>query len=368
MNNSSGRCAQFEIGRGDVLDDVGDLGIGHRGADQRAERGILVGLAAKRDLIKFLAVLLDAENADMADMVMAAGIDAAGNIDVQPAEIALQIEIAEAPRDLLRDRDRARIGEAAIIEAGAGDDVGDEIDVRRGDADRVERAPQRRQIALRDMRQHQILLVADADFAERVTIGEVGDRIHLLGGGIAGRAAFRLQRQRDDGVAGHLVIGDRIVDPGVKAAVGAARCGKFRRVVIEPRVGRIAEAAGDFGNDPAGSSASAPSLMALPFGVDFLCKSLGAKLVHQNLDARLVDIVAPAELIVGAQDRLDVAQHVALMQERLDGLGEERRSAEAAADHDLEADFAGAVAVQAQRQIMDAQRGAVVASRCRPRS
>ena len=31
---------------------------------------------------------------------------------------------------------------------------------------RVERAPQRRQIALRDVRQHQILLVADADFAE----------------------------------------------------------------------------------------------------------------------------------------------------------------------------------------------------------
>ena len=99
--------------------------IGHRRPDQLAERRVLVRLAADRDLIELLAVLLDAEDADMADMVMAAGIDAAGNVDVQPAEIALQIEIVETPRDLLRDRDRARIGEAAIIEARAGDDVGD---------------------------------------------------------------------------------------------------------------------------------------------------------------------------------------------------------------------------------------------------
>ena len=77
------------------------------------------------------------------------------------------------------------------------------------------------------MRQRQILFVADADFVERVPFGKVRDRIHLLGGQIAGRAAFGLQRKRDDGVAGHLVIGDRIVTQRVKAAVGAARCGKL---------------------------------------------------------------------------------------------------------------------------------------------
>src|SRR5581483_12486516 len=73
---------QFEISGGNVLDDVGNLPIGDRGTDQRAKRGILIGLAAERDLIELLAVLLDAENADMADVMMAAGIDAAGNIDV----------------------------------------------------------------------------------------------------------------------------------------------------------------------------------------------------------------------------------------------------------------------------------------------
>ena len=70
--------------------------VGHRRTDQRAERGVLVGAAAERDLIELLAVLLDAENADVADVMMAAGIDAAGNVDVQPAEIARQIEVAEA--------------------------------------------------------------------------------------------------------------------------------------------------------------------------------------------------------------------------------------------------------------------------------
>ena len=103
----------------------------------------------------------------------------------------------------------------------------------------VERAPQRRQIALGDMRQDQVLLVADADFAERITVGKIGDRIHLLGGRIAGRAAFRLERQRDDGVAGDLVIGDRIAHPGVEAAIGAARRGERRRAVVELLVGRI---------------------------------------------------------------------------------------------------------------------------------
>src|SRR5215472_12050687 len=91
-----GLLPQFAICFRDVLDHVGHLRIGHRRPDQRAERRILVGLAAERDLIELLAVLLDAENADMADMMMAAGIDAAGNIDVHPAEIALQIEIGEA--------------------------------------------------------------------------------------------------------------------------------------------------------------------------------------------------------------------------------------------------------------------------------
>ena len=55
-----------------------------------------------------------------------------------------------------------------------------ETDIGRGDTDRVERPPQRRQIALGDVRQHQILLVPDADLAEAVAIRQIGDGVHLL--------------------------------------------------------------------------------------------------------------------------------------------------------------------------------------------
>src|SRR5580704_7313339 len=88
-----GPLAQLHVSRDHVLDDIGNLRIGHRRADQGAELGVLVGAAADGDLIELLAVLLDAENADMADVMMAAGIDAARNVDVEPAEAARQIEI-----------------------------------------------------------------------------------------------------------------------------------------------------------------------------------------------------------------------------------------------------------------------------------
>ena len=61
--------------------------VGHGRTEQRAELGLLVGAAAERDLVEFLAVLLDAEQADVADVMMAAGVDAAGNVDVQPPEV-----------------------------------------------------------------------------------------------------------------------------------------------------------------------------------------------------------------------------------------------------------------------------------------
>jgi hypothetical protein len=40
----------------------------------------------------------------MADMVMAAGIDAAGNVDVQPPDQIGGVVIGKAPRQFLRDR------------------------------------------------------------------------------------------------------------------------------------------------------------------------------------------------------------------------------------------------------------------------
>src|SRR5580658_6147800 len=79
---------QLEIGGDDPLDDVRHLGVGHRRPEQRSEHGVLVGAAAERDLEELLAVLLDAEQPDVADMMMAAGVDATRDVDVQAAEAA----------------------------------------------------------------------------------------------------------------------------------------------------------------------------------------------------------------------------------------------------------------------------------------
>ena len=113
----------------------------------------------------------------------------------------------------------------------------------------------------------------------------------------------------------------------------------------------------------ASSSVSALSRICGHSCFDFAGKFLDAELVHQDLDAGLVDVVAAAVLVVDAQDRLDIAEQVAARHERLDGLADERRAAEAAADQHLEAGLAGRVPVQAQADVVNLDRGAVMFAR-----
>ena len=96
------------------------------------DRGFFISTAAEEDLVEFLALLVDAENADVADMMMAAGIDAAGNLDRQRADFLLPLGRAEALGDALGDVDRAGVGQRAIVETRAGDDVGDEAGIGGG--------------------------------------------------------------------------------------------------------------------------------------------------------------------------------------------------------------------------------------------
>ncbi len=233
-----------------------------------------------------------------------------------------------------------------------------EVDVRRREAEAVERLAQLRQVALGDMRQRQVLLVADADFAERIFVGEIGDRVHLLGGGVARRAADRLQRQRHDRIALHLVRSHRVLAPALEQRIMRGLL-QLVRHVRQLFVGRIGEARAHLLDD--GMIERQPAVAhLLPLLVDLLGELLDAELVDQDLDARLVDVVAAAVLVVDAQDRLDIAQDVAAGHERLDGLGDERRAAEAAADQHLEAGLAVGILVQAQADVVDLDRGAVV--------
>src|SRR5689334_5013136 len=128
--------AAVEIDIDDRLHRIDDAVGGEGRADDVTNAGVLVGVAAERDLVELLALLVDAEDSDMADMMVAAGVDAAGDLDAELADLALALGIGEALGDALGNGDRARIGEAAIVEPRAGDDVADKADIRRGKAQR----------------------------------------------------------------------------------------------------------------------------------------------------------------------------------------------------------------------------------------
>ena len=85
--------------------------------------------------------------------------------------------------------------------------------------------------------------------------------------------------------------------------------------------------------------------------------------MHQDLDARLVLVVAPALQIVDAQDGLQVAQQVGLGQLVADQLGDDGRAALAAADVDGKAQAAAGEALQLQADVVHLDGGAVVLGR-----
>ena len=154
------------------------------------------------------------------------------------------------------------------------------------------------------------------------------------------------------------MVRDRVVEPGGKTGIALARR-QLRRIVRERLIIRVAKARRDVGNDHRVKRQGAV-LDGLPFGFDFLAEPLGAKLVHQDFDACLVDVVAPAVLVVEPQHRLDVAQQVALGEERSDDLGEKRRAAEPPTDADLETGLAGAIAMEPHGEVMNGKCGAIV--------
>src|SRR5918994_1989513 len=101
-----------DIDADDTLDRIDDFVESDRRADHFAERRVrAAGRAAERDLVPLLAALIDAEDADVADRVVAAAVHAARHLELDLAEVVQVIQVVEPLVDLRGDRDRARIGE-----------------------------------------------------------------------------------------------------------------------------------------------------------------------------------------------------------------------------------------------------------------
>src|SRR5207302_1895699 len=106
-------------------------------AKRRLEpRAYLALVAADLDLVPLLAVLIHAEDADVAHVVVAARVHAAGNVQIELADVVLVIEIIEAPLDRFRDRNGLRICQRAEIATRAADDVRQQPEIRRGETQR----------------------------------------------------------------------------------------------------------------------------------------------------------------------------------------------------------------------------------------
>src|SRR4051812_33480152 len=144
--------APLQITLDQALDDIRHLRPRERRAENLAKRGLhawanLALISADFNLVPLLAVLIDAQNADVAYMVVAARVHAAGDIEVQLADVMQVIEIVEAPLDGLGHRDRLGIGERAEVAAWAGDDVRQQAEVRRRKAELPSFAPYGDEIA-----------------------------------------------------------------------------------------------------------------------------------------------------------------------------------------------------------------------------
>src|SRR5574343_1119502 len=91
--------AVLDVNLDDLVDHVGHFISGERGADHLAELGIVALAAAQRDLIELGVVLVNTEHADVPDMVVAAGVHAARNVEVELADVEEVVEIIEAGLD-----------------------------------------------------------------------------------------------------------------------------------------------------------------------------------------------------------------------------------------------------------------------------
>src|SRR5690606_16696881 len=112
---------QLEVAVDDRLDRIRHVLLRKPRAEAVAERRIAIRRPAERELEEFLAAFVDAENADIADVMVAACVHAAGDVDRQRADSREPVGVDETQADVARDRNRAGVRERTIVEAGARD-------------------------------------------------------------------------------------------------------------------------------------------------------------------------------------------------------------------------------------------------------
>src|SRR5574343_1260982 len=89
----------FQVNLDDLLDHIRHFAGRERWADDLAKLGLVALTAAQRDLVELVVVLVHAEYADVANVMVTAGIHAARDIEVDVADVEQVVEVVEAGLD-----------------------------------------------------------------------------------------------------------------------------------------------------------------------------------------------------------------------------------------------------------------------------
>src|SRR5690606_23946292 len=127
-----------------------------------------------------------------------------------------------------------------------------------------------------------------------ITLGQIGDEFHLLGGNVSRGSADRLQRDRGERITLDAVANDILPDPAVKdrafgtGTIQSGASGRTRRKIRRREIGL-------YSFDFLGGKGERAVTDALPLLLDLPTDFVGAGFMHEYLDARLELVVAATE-------------------------------------------------------------------------
>ena len=303
----------------------------------------------------------------MAAVVVAAAVDAAADVQVNLAQIMEFVEILVAFGDGFGHCQGARVGQITEIAARASNHVGQQTDIGARQTQAPGLTPQFRQGITAHPGQHQILVVRHAHFPCAVAFCQFSHGIELIGRCIAWRLPQTFERQRHRPQIGIFVRLDILLQPPAKLHVVLGCSAQDARHFL---VGTVARGAGWRRRE---TPAYALKLVsgdgvwrtvlfhdAAVFGLHLVDVTLPFGL-HQNLDAGLVDVVAPPPCVVDTHQGFQVIEDLISGQEFTHDRGNRGCSTHAATGQHPESDLVGLIAHQMQAHVVPVGGGAVFA-------
>ncbi len=176
------------------------------------------------------------------------------------------------------------------------------------------------------MRQHDVLRVHDAQFVETVSCGQIGHQVHLRRRRIAGNAADGLQADDRRDVTVMLVPVRVAIDPQGEFGIGSID--RLGGIVVECRIGKERLDPFQFGDRR--FDVLFQQMRELRFHLTRIF--LRAHFMDEDLDPRLVLVVAATVAVVNAQTRLGIGNQLIERNEIADHRRDHRGAAHPATD------------------------------------